>query len=294
MIWVMATGFRRAKRIAAIAMVGMVSCGVTVFLTGCRDQAPPRSFDDLGDESRSLLPTDAPWKSAGVRSGQAEWVPFRAPGSAPLDDASSTTAAPDSADQPDTARIEEEIRALIVDYNAVAVEGNLDELIKYHVSSQQDAIRPLLTAGVTMLEKLARLKSLLNEKLPGQSDRVEAVFDALGVSSPALQVESLTVVSVSEVTARLPGTQFGGACRFVVEDDEWYIDIPGLAAMAQVQPMVELALQQFDVFLERLETGAAGAEQILAGLEVAAKSLVPSPSPSATEEGATPDDGEGD
>ncbi len=252
------------------------------------------AFEDLGDGQRSLLPTDAPWKSAAVRSGQAEWVPFRAPGSAGVESADESAHAAAGEDQPDTARIEEEIRALVADYNAVAEERNFDELIKYHLPSQQDALRPLMTAGVSMLEKLSRLRTLLDEKLPGQGDRVQAVFDALGVSSPALKVESLTVVSRAEVTARLPGTQFGGACRFVIEDEDWFIDIPGLESVVQALPRVEVELQQFDVLLERLDSGAAGAEQVLAALEVAAKSLAPpAPAPPEGQPGEQPAPEEG-
>lgn len=287
-------GTQRANWVFALTLVGGVSSVAATVLVGCRDQAPVPAFEDLGDEQRSLLPTDAPWKNAAVRSGQAEWVPYHAPGSAGDESAEEVANGETGEDQVDTARIEEEIRALIVDYNAVALERNLDELIKYHLPSQQDALRPLLTAGVSMLEKLARLRTLLDEKLPGQGDRVQAVFDALGGSSPALKVDSLTVVSHAEVTARLPGTQFGGACRFVMEDEDWFIDVPGLESVVQAQPRVEAALQQFDVLLERLDSGAAGAEQILAALEAAAKSLAPQPSPPPDEEVATPDETGGD
>lgn len=40
-------------------------------------------FIDLGSEDRSLLPVPSAWHNPAVLGGQAEWVPFRPPGTPP-------------------------------------------------------------------------------------------------------------------------------------------------------------------------------------------------------------------
>ena len=253
---------------------------IVLALPGCRDTEPtPSHYRDLGDGGRILLPGGSPWYEVRTeRRSSAEWVPFREPDfeavaegtETPRGPATSGTGAPAARG---AERIEAEIRDLIDEYNEIAAEGDFEELLEYHVEAQQDAIKAMFDAAVAMMEKLEALRAAFKEKLPDEAQRIDAVVDLLTRSAGSIDlvIDSLTVVSNTEVMGKPPAGSPQPTCRFKLVDDEWYVETPDLPDFSQLKPQIDMLLATFDGWIQGVESGQLPAAALLQQVEAQAK-----------------------
>jgi hypothetical protein len=201
-----------------------------VVAIGCRDTEPtPSHYRDLGEGDRILLPSASPWCKAGIgEDGRADWVPFREPN---FDEVAEE---PEEGGEPtgdEAAEIEAEIRELIDDYNKLAADKDFEGLLEYHVEAQLETIEAVFNAAIAVMEKLQAVRAALAEKLPDETERIDAAFDLLERgASGELVVDSVTVISDSEVTAKLPAGS--SHARF----DSWSLMMSGSSSLS-VCPM---------------------------------------------------------
>ena len=237
---------------------------------GCRDTEPlPTHYRDLGTDGSPLPPTGSVWHDPAIAAGQANWHSFREP--AVGEDAESPAPTGD-ADAQGNEEIEAEIRDLVDDYNEVAADGTTDELLEYYVEEQHDTLRPWLDAAASLAQKLTALREAFDQKMPEAGERIANAFTALGASTPReLAIETITVVSDTEATGTVPAEAGFLTYRFVVVDEEWYIEVLQIEVLAALRPAIEIALATYDGWLENLQSGQAPPDSILAQLEAAAE-----------------------
>ncbi len=259
--------------------------------TGCREtEPPPTLFQDLGTDGSPLLPTFPVWKTAAIADGKADWHPFREPASEPElgDDGGST---PDGglAGVANT-EIEAEIRELIAEFNEVARTGATDDILEYFVAEQADALEPIVDATFATKDVLQQLRGELDAKLPTAADRSESAMNAiLADMSLELKGETLDVKSDTEVNVSVNGGVISETYRFVIVDEEWYIEVPGAEALAELGPALDRGLQYYRAMLESVRSGARPAEERLKELESAVAGAL-APAPAEIEDDASPDD----
>ncbi len=234
---------------------------------GCSEKDSASSLEkDLGSEGRILLPTQSAWLDTTLGTGSADWVPYKEPGAM-----AEGTSDEDSPSDDDA--IKEEIRAIIVDYNAAGDERDIEGLIEYHVVEEAEKIRPLFEAAIAMQETMAKLKEAMKEQLPDESARIDEVFDVkLGLGNEILTVESLEVVSESEVIGTLPSSAMTKTCRFLLQDGDWYIQTPDLPDPNLVKPQLDMMATQLDAMIAQVSS-AAIAGQVLSQLEIMAAAM---------------------
>jgi hypothetical protein len=225
-----------------------------------------------------LLPAGSPkYAIADAKVGTADWHPFRDPAeraAAPAEESDDQDVAGDEPAGESGDELEAEIRDLIADYNDVAVEKDVDEMLTYHREDQQDGIRPIIEAGFTLRDKLPNLLAALKDKLPDSGDRIAAAVALLGdPTGNVLAVESLSVVNDSELTAKLSGGVLGSTCRFVLIDDEWFIAIPDTVDLSALKPTLDTALAGFDEWVETLSGDEGSAEDVLVQIETLGEAL---------------------
>lgn len=243
----------------------------------CRDtDPPPAMFTDLGTEDRPLMPPPSSLLVSGVKSGQAEWVAFRAPGTA----AKKSEEKPEEADKSagnagaevGGAEVKAAVETFIAEYNKLAKERKTDDLVEFHVESQRQGLRPMIELAYTVVDRFVQVREQLELKLPDAKERISMLFAAMGdPTSSGLSVTSLKVVSPTEVVGTLPPGQLVPACRFLLQDGDWYLEYPGLADPAQLMPLLEMGAKQIEALAQGLATGAVSADAVLAQLEMAAK-----------------------
>ncbi len=246
-------------------ILGLVAAGNI----SCRDSDPPRPhYRDVGTEGTVLLPVPPPkYVITDPDAGTADWHPFRDPSEEPVE-------GEESGGEASTEEVEVEIRELITDYNAIAADKDIEELLGYHLEEQQEALEPVLEAGFALLEKLHELASALEAKLPDRADRIAELLARLGdPGGDVLSVESLTVDDDTTVTAKLSGRVVGSSCRFVLIEDEWFIEMPDTVDYAMMKTVLEAARAGCDGWLAGLSSGEASAEEVLAQIETMEKTL---------------------
>lgn len=251
---------------------GCVLLPVLVVGMGCRDTEPPPAHNrDLGSDGEPLMPTASVWHDPDIAKGRAEWHPFREPEAAPEPTDGETTADAAPADE---GGVETEIRELIDVYNELVAEtkvDDVDDLLDYYVEEQHNALRPWLEAAVSLPDKLERIREALEQKLPAEKERIaEAVSKLQDPSGRELNVESITVVSDREATAQLPAGSPISTYRFVVVDEEWFIEVLEIQKLAALRPMLDLAVATYDGWFQGLDSGQASPQQVLQQVEVAA------------------------
>lgn len=242
-------------------------------LTGCREPDPPDPYDrDLGTDGTVLLPTASVVTIAEIAQGQADWTDLRDPSAAP------PAGQDQRGDQPDTttanAAVEEEIRDLVDEYNEVVAdaEASVDDLLDYYVDEQRPALKPVLEAGRTIRETLQALRSELETKKPDESRRIASTWAALETSvAPDLKVDSLVVISDTEVTATMARGSLIAAYRFVIVENEWYLQVPNAEILTQLLPVVVKQATAFAGLLEGLKAGTTSPDEALQDVEAASK-----------------------
>jgi len=240
-------------------------------LFGCKDKPPsPSQLTDLGDGGRVLLPSGASWHAVPYsRNDTADWVEFRKPR---FDEPESSEEDVAAAGATSEGAIKGEIRAFIKEYNEVAAEEDFEELLLYHVETQQDVMESMLDGAKAMLAKLETMEAALNKKLPDKKDAIESTLAMLrDGSSGTLEVTALEVVSKTEVTGQMPPPFT--RCKFLVVDDEWTLEVVNLPDPDAVKSQMDMAGTMLDTLIQGLESGAVPAETVLTQINTMAKAM---------------------
>jgi len=244
---------------------------VLLVVVGCRPSEPAPSYnEDLGTGETVLLPTSSAWYDAAVVKGQADWRPFRKPGTEPKSAGPATEEAKPAGGNES---IESELRTLVNDFNAALTNGKFEDAIDFLIEEQ---IAPAKQAVEDLPTLWGRIKELA-EVLPGDNENLKkAVAD---VSLPAvlkLEVASITVSNATEAVGKLTapagvlgvtGTATSSDLRFVLvkqkDGEYWYIDHPQIRAMAAVLPKLQQSLPQLDAFIAGVKSGQIGGEALV-------------------------------
>lgn len=262
---------------------------VLLLLTGCPEkQTPTETFYNLGTSDDPLMPVGSTMQDPRLAKGSADWVPIRELAQDGNEDEDSAADGAGQTSTGETAEIEEEIRGLLKNYNDLVADRDIDEIVAYHVESQQEAAKAWYETQFAMLDKLAGIESALNAALPDEADRIAAAFAPLKRTSGGLDVGKLTVESKNLVIGELAHGA-SPMCKFMLIDDEWFIEIPNLPeTFAAIKPVLDTQQTLIDNLKQGLESGQIAADQILTQLEAQVKALRGSASqPESNEEGTT-------
>jgi len=240
----------------------------TVAFLGCRDREPPRPFaHDLGKDGIVLLPLPSPRYTISSVGGadRADWIPLRDP---IREDDGETEAAPDDdtavVDETAAGEVEAEVRELITDYNSLAAEGDIEELLAYYVEPKRTALQPLLESALDLARKVQEIRGSLADKFPTAVET--ALSKVAGSSGAELIVESVVPADGSSADISLgPGNLFR-KCRAVVLADEWFLDLPDDADFERLRTDIDAALAHADGLLAMLSAGELSAETLESAL----------------------------
>lgn len=231
-------------------------------LAGCRPPEAMPSLDrDLGDAGKPLMPTGMTWANPDVATGTAQWQEMRQPSfgeagkAAKADDNGNQPAGNQPADdqpagnEPDVAKA---LRSLIDDYNATLDDATYDDLPGFFVSSQVDAVKNLIRVLPQVVTKL----TALNAALPKPDAELATAIDALNPAK-LLHVELGSVKSESDTaaTAPLKNVPDVAPLKFAMEDGEWYIEHPIVAAVSPGLGQLEQGLTSLDETITGLKDG---------------------------------------
>ncbi len=259
---------------------------IVAALGGCRDSTPPAAFyRNLGTDDVLLLPVASVTHDVSLVKGSADWVPFRELGEAEVATASEDGRPSGSS----SAEIETEIRELLKEYNELVVERDIDELMAYHIDSHQATVKSWYDLQFSLIDKLAEGQAALTRALPDSQARIEQAFAPLKAALAGLSVDTLTVESEELVVGKLAEDGMAPLCRFVIVEDEWFIDLPNFPeTFAQLGPVVDGQMSMIDVLIQGIKSGLVPAEQVLTQLEA----ISASPASDKTSETADNDGGE--
>ena len=262
-------------------------------ITGCREtEPPPAHFQDLGTDGSPLLPTTPVWKTAAIAHGQAEWYPFRAPSTEPEVEHDSASLNGDGSPIGGNPEIEAQIRDVITEFNEVAGTGTPDDILEYYVEEQVETLKAIVETILATRAVLQDLKREFDNKLPAAAVRSENATKAiLAELSLELKGETLSVKNDSEVGVVVEGGAISKTYRFIIVDEEWYLEAQGLDGPTELGAALDLGLQYYREMLESARSGADQAEERLKELE----SAVAAAQSTGTDDGENlVDDGEGD
>lgn len=258
-------------------------------VVGCRDNEPPPSFyRNLGTEDVPLLPAASVIHDVSLLKGTADWVPFRdlaeAEAGTPSEDVAAAEASPSGDSNAET---EAEIRDLLKDYNELVADRDIDELIIYHIESHQDTAKQWYEVQFSLMDKVGEIQTALTSALPDSKARIEQAFAPVVASVTGLSVDTLTVESDELVVGKLAEGGVAAMCRFVIVDDEWFIDLPNLPeTYAELKSEIDGSMAMIEAVKAGLSSGTMLADQVLAQLEAVFASQAPD-----AEAATTDDDG---
>ncbi len=254
----------RAYNLATLVLLTPLWCA------GCKEYEPtPMLAQDLGAEGKPLVLPPSTFHNVSIKSGQADWVPFRQPGTEPEPTAELVPAADaPTAESPAVA----EIKSFIVDYNALSDENDFEEMKTYLVESQVEAMTAAFAVAADVRKKMDDLKTQLSGQLSDQADRIEATLAKMGVSEDhangsRLTTMNITVVSDEAVTATTTPGSLTSMLKFVIVDDAWYVEFPELADAKTLTDELSKQAVSYDDMLTQLADGSITAEQILSSME---------------------------
>jgi len=247
-----------------IAFIGAMA------VAGCRPSEPLPSYnEDLGTEDSPLLPTTSAWYDPAVVKGQADWRPFRKPGS----ESESGAAAVGEAKPADGNQgVESTLRTLVSNFNAAVAENKFDEAIDFLIEEQIAPAKQVVELIPVLVGKMKEVA----EVLPGDNENLKKAVANVSLSSVLqLRIASVTVSNPTEAfgTLTAPAGVLGAAdpavssdLRFVLvkesEGEYWYIDHPQIRAMAPTLPSLQLSLPHMDAFIADVKSGKVGGEAL--------------------------------
>ena len=200
-----------------------------------------------------------------LAKGSADWVPFREL----VEDQAGTPSEASAPSGRSKTETETEIRDLLKEYNELMVERDIDELMVYHIDSHQETVKSWYEFQFALQDKLAEGQTAMSSALPDSQARIEQAIAPLKAAFSGLSVDTLTVESEELVVGKLAGGGMAPMCRFVIVDDEWFIDLPNFPeTFAQRKPVLDEMMSTIDTVKQGIESGAMPAEQVLAQLEV--------------------------
>lgn len=266
-----------------------------VAVTGCRDtEPPPTHFEDMGTGGKPLLPTVSVWKEPGIAGGQADWRPFRDPTDEPDEEVDTGEPAGRQSDS-GASPVEVEIRELVDEFNQVVRDGAAEEILEYFVEEQTASLKPIVDAALSVTDLIGKIRAELSTKLPDESERIEDSSESLlGAMTLELHIQSVTVESDTAARVTVSQSATGDTFRFMIVDEDWFMQVPGEDTLTQLAPTLTLAVKTYTETLDALQTGRIAAEDVLNQLETAAAAIqaaaqVPEPTGSAdAEETAVP------
>ncbi|MGB0716382.1 MAG: hypothetical protein ACPGXK_10915 [Phycisphaerae bacterium] len=255
-----------AVRTSRSSLFGLVvALGITAtLLTACKDRPHTPSIPVELADNMALLPAGNTWYDVPYsRSATAEWKGFRDP---------SDTSASESTGGGGT---EAQVRAFLEEYNEIAMSKDYEELLLYHVESQQSFFKPIFDQSVVAQEKLDALLAALEEKVPDKAAGLAEKFKAIEKSMAQQQVmQNFQEVSPTEATATLVQGPMAWQCKFVQVDGEWSLEFLDTALLQQLQAQATGFIAVFDQMIPAIESGAIDAEvmtqqldMVIAGLE---------------------------
>jgi hypothetical protein len=292
-------GFRPMRKLGIDLSISFVL--LLILIPACLESEPPRPYNsDMGDEGRPLPPTAASWTDPAVRNGTAEWMPFQPadPAAGPRPEPPSASRETEETPAGEPSPTEAAVRAFIKDFNAVVAEKNFKELPAYFVRDQRGKVRDLLATGDQFLEKFDGLLNAIEEKSPGAAEPLRR-FQTLAAATQSreLNVEALTVVSPTEVTARIvppPGLTVPEevlAARFLLRNDQWEVELKQIELAAASWPAIQAMIERFDSLIEAVQSGAVPVETVVQQLSAGLAAIMP---PSESPPAETPPSSEGD
>ena len=240
-------------------------------VVGCRDRDPPPTFyRNLGTQDDPLLPAASVIHDVSLAKGSADWVPFRK-----LGEAKAATPSEDRGPSGSSnAETEAEIRELLKEYNELVAERDIDELMVYHIDSHQETVKSWYEFRFALMDKLAEGQTALTSALPELQARIEQAFAPIKAIFAGLSVDTLTVESEELVVGKLAGGGMAPMCRFVIVEDEWFIDLPNFPeTFAQRKPDIVRTMSIIDTMKQGIESGSMPAEQVLTQLEALSAAL---------------------
>jgi hypothetical protein len=242
----------------------VVLIAATVLAVGCREkQAEPSQNRDLGDADRALLPTKMTFANPDVKKGSAQWLELREPSFGAVGEEPEPT---EEGGEPEP-EYADELREIIADYTAFLADGEFEELPGFFASSQVDALEGLTTSIPALATKLGELNAALPEPDAALGAAIESIALArlLRVQIGSIRAESDTKASAE--LANAPGSRL----VFVLEEEEWYIEHPAVAAASSALQQPDVAT--LDETIAGISSGAISGDAALERVE-AAKAIV--------------------
>jgi len=247
-----------------VLLCGLIACS----LSACREAEPEVAFNQpMVDSYEEALPPVAPAKcDAKVAGGTAEWVEFRTPDLEEM------------ADTGPGGAVKAAVRALVTEYNDLVNEGEYASLPEYYVEKQQEAAERVIQAKASVVDTLNELGELLKEQTPEQSDAVDELIEPLLERySLALNLDWIEVVDERQATATriLPGLTASAPAievplNFVLVEEEWFIDSPGLRMSVMLIGTVESSAGIYQTWMAMLQGGMMPATEVLRQLALGA------------------------
>lgn len=221
-----------------ILSVGVVASATVL---GCRRTEPlDAQSKDLASDEASLVPMISVWADPSVSEGKADWLPFREPvfDTAGAGDREAVAGGGDSVPSARATQIEADLRALIDEYHSLLDGEKYDDLFDFFIESQSDDLEQIIGSLPKISEKLEALSAVLPQKEP----TLESLMEAFSLQRVLrIEIADLRVVSDHEAVATLsrslsgpPSDNAPKSFRFLLTDDFWYFDNPGLAELARV------------------------------------------------------------
>lgn len=256
---------KRNRRVSLNLLIGLA-----LVPGGCRDAEPPPSYpyDLSGGTGAPLLAVSSPWHNLAIMDGSADWRDFRPPGVIPKSEVRETVgsegAKPSSPGR--AGEVEEEIREVVAALSDLTNKKEYGEVVGYFVERQQETVEKLLNAVRATTEKLDALMAAMEEKSPGSGEPLKALSGALsGADQIVIQLASLKVTGKEEAVGTLAGG--GGEVRFVRLEEDWYVELPALDAVAPMLSGLDAGLQQLDRMIEAVRAGQLPPAQIVERLQ---------------------------
>lgn len=265
---------------------------------GCRDtEPPPTRFEDLGAEGKPLVPTAPVWTNPAIASGQADWYPFRDPTAEPVESVDDAGTSAERDQEAASGQVETEIRELVEEYNEVVRDGAVDEILEYFVAEQAAALKPVAEAVLASFDIIGKLGTELKTKLPGETERIDSATSyLLSTMTLEIKIDSVTVQSDTEATVTVGSGAMNESYRFIIIDDDWFMEVPGAETLGQLAPVLTLGVNTYREVLDGLQAGQIPPESALEQLETAATwaraaaQLREQPPSTEPEESANPDE----
>ena len=261
-----------------------VALVVPAILVGCRETEPETPHNlDLGDGRMVLMPPASEWSSPAIAKGQSDWHPFRDP----LAERSPSAAGSDDADGGDAnGELETEIREFVEEFNEVAMDGTVEDLLDYFVEAQHEKLKPILALTIKYRDVHAGLRAALESRLPGDHEQIVQVLGTMAVGLiGAIDAVEIKIVSDTEVTVTSAFAEY----RFTLIDEDWYLEIKQIDQYTTAQRQrLEQAMARASEWLSALESDQWNPMAIMGQIEQTVEAQVDSQETASGEASNTP------